>query len=73
MTTDPFYQVPDPEVIQGHPTMELLVGPERTPTLLTVCAECGSLRTILFLSHDRWLCTKCRTSGATAPNLYPIS
>lgn len=58
--------------INGHPalTLEHDAGP---PTLLTVCAECGRLRTILFLDRDRWFCTGCRTEGATAPNLYPLA
>ena len=61
-----------PHEIQGHPTIELH-HPTGPPTLLTVCAECGQLRTILFLARDRWFCTRCRTEGATPPNLYPIA
>jgi ribosomal protein S27AE len=59
--------------ISGHPVRELYLVPEQEPTLITVCAECGQLRTILFLSKDRWFCTKCRTEGASSPNLYPIA
>ncbi len=58
--------------IQGHPAVELWhdTGP---PTLITVCVECGALRSILFLRRDRWYCTKCRLEGKAPPNLYPIA
>lgn len=58
--------------IQGHPALELWTdtGP---PTLITVCAYCGEMRTILFLRRDRWYCTQCRTEGNAPPNLYPVS
>lgn len=65
--------VSHPHEISGHPTVELHVGPDVPPTLLTVCASCGQLRTILFLTRDRWFCTRCKTEGATSPNLYPIA
>jgi hypothetical protein len=72
MAADPFYEV-HPHEIDGHPTVELHLASADSPTLLTVCAACGHLRTILFLSKDRWFCFKCKTEGATAPNLYPIA
>jgi hypothetical protein len=59
-------------VLTDHPVLEV-EHDHAPPTLLTVCAECGRLRTILFLTHDRWLCTSCRSEGTTAPNLYPIA
>lgn len=58
--------------IQGHPTVEIPDGAGGA-TLITVCAGCGRMRTILFLTRDRWFCTSCRLEGATAPNLYPIA
>ena len=62
----------EPQVIRGHPTLELVTSaPE--PTLITVCANCGHMRTVLFLTKDRWMCFRCKTEGATAPNLYPIA
>lgn len=57
--------------IKGHPAVELDLG-DGNPTLITVCAECGQMRTILFLRRDRWYCTKCRAEGAAPPNLYPV-
>lgn len=59
--------------ISGHPVVELYLSPEQEPTLLTCCAHCGNLRTILFLSKDRWFCFTCKTEGATPPNLYPLA
>lgn len=62
----------DPTIV-GHPTLELFTSIHQAPTLITVCAECGAMRTILFLDKDRWFCTRCRIEGAAAPNLYPIA
>jgi hypothetical protein len=59
--------------INGHPAVELITDPNEPPTLITVCAACGKLRTVLFLSRDRWFCTTCRAEGVSAPNLYPIA
>lgn len=59
--------------IGGHPAVELFTSVHGPPTLITVCANCGAMRTILFLDKDRWFCTRCRTEGAAAPNLYPIA
>jgi len=64
---------PHPNEITGHPVVELYLAPEQEPTLITVCAACGRMRTILFLSKDRWFCFRCKTEGAAAPNLYPIA
>ena len=61
-----------PHEIQGHPEIELYLGDEQT-TLITVCANCGQMRTILFLAKDRWFCFKCQTEGAAPPNLYPLA
>jgi hypothetical protein len=58
--------------IQGHPAF-LLEHEMAPPTLITACADCGQLRTILFLARDRWYCTKCRAEGAAPPNLYPLA
>jgi len=73
VAANPFYEVKHPHEIDGHPTVELITDPSEPPTLLTVCANCGQLRSILFLSKDRWFCFRCKTEGATAPHLYPIA
>jgi hypothetical protein len=70
MATNPLRH---PHEIGGHPVMELYLAPEQEPMLVTCCAACEQLRTILFLSKDRWLCTKCRMEGSARPNLYPIA
>lgn len=72
MAADPFYETRHPHEIQGHPTLTL-VNDLGEQTLITVCAECGEMRTVLFLSKDRWFCFRCKTSGASPPNLYPIA
>jgi len=64
---------PHPHEIGGHPTTELYLLPNEPPTLITVCAQCGALRTVLFLNKDRWFCFRCQTEGATPPNLFPIA
>ncbi len=53
--------------------MELYLAPEQEPMLITCCAACGQLRTILFLANDRWMCFRCKTEGQTKPDLYPIA
>jgi ribosomal protein S27AE len=58
--------------ISGHPSAEIYFE-NGSVQLITVCAHCGEMRTILFLRRDRWYCTKCRTEGAAPPNLYPVS
>ena len=66
--------MPLPSVeISGHPEAPLLDEGGNLVTMITVCAHCGELRTILFLRKDRWYCTRCRMEGAAPPNLYPIA
>ena len=59
--------------INGHPTVPLLNEHGNLIQMITVCAECGNTRTILFLTRDRWYCSQCRTEGVTPPNLYPVA
>lgn len=61
--------VADP-TISGHPTVPLLDDVGNLIQMITVCGHCGESRTILFLTRDRWYCSKCRAEGATPPNLY---
>lgn len=61
-----------PDEIPDHPVREIYLAAEQEPTLITVCANCGHMRTILFLTGDRWFCFRCKTEGATRPNLYPV-
>jgi len=59
--------------IQGHPVEPLLDARGNLIEMITVCAECGQARTILFLTRDRWYCSSCRASGAAPPKLYPVA
>ena len=65
----------DGVTIKGHPTVEL-PNKRGEPVLITVCAECGEMRTVLFLSYgpnrDRWYCRNCRAQGDTRPAMFPI-
>lgn len=63
----------EPAVIKGHPTTVLVAYDTGAPTLLTVCASCEKVRTILFLNGDRWYCSHCRNSGDAKPRLYPVA
>lgn len=58
--------------IKGHPVLELDPAEGSEPVVITVCSECGEMRTILWLDRDRWYCRSCRAAGAKPPNLYPI-
>jgi translation initiation factor 2 beta subunit (eIF-2beta)/eIF-5 len=63
----------EPDVVKGHPTRPLHDEHGRLINLLTVCSECGELRSILFLTGDRWYCSKCRAEGTAKPKLYPVN
>jgi hypothetical protein len=58
--------------IGGHPAID--AHRSNAPALkITVCANCESVRTILFLSGDRWFCTACRESGDARPTQIPVT
>lgn len=58
--------------IKGHPSIE--AHRANAPAIrITVCSGCERLRTILFLSRDRWLCTSCREEGDARPTQVPLS
>ena len=65
---------PHPHEIKGHPSVPL-TNPDTGDLIkmITVCAHCGALSTVLFLSKDRWYCSRCRAEGVTPPNLYPVA
>jgi len=64
---------PHPGEVSGHPTAELQSAEGGDPVVITVCAECGRMRTVLWLNGDRWFCINCRAEGAKPPNLYPVA
>jgi ribosomal protein S27AE len=61
----------DYDEIEGHPALEAINGDGKKINI-TVCSDCGSLSTILFLVGDRWYCTKCKSSGNAAPTVVPL-
>lgn len=62
----------EPEVIRGHPAVEAHLADGRT-VMWTVCANCESLRSVLFLAGDRWYCVKCRNEGNAKPTQVFVS
>lgn len=60
-------------VVHGHPVAPLLDDTGNLIQMVTVCAHCGEMRTIIFLRKDRWFCFRCLTEGAAPPNLYPVA
>lgn len=62
-----------PPEIKGHPVIELEPGVGSEPVVITVCAECGEMRSVLWLTKDRWYCRSCKAAGAKPPKLYPIA
>ncbi len=59
--------------IQGHPSIVAYRDHLRMqPLRITVCGSCEKLRTILFFSKDRWLCTSCREEGEARPTMIPL-
>jgi len=59
----------DGVTIHGHPGIPVVFSDGSTGEF-TVCAGCGHLRTILWLSQDRWYCTQCRSNGNNKPKQY---
>jgi len=59
--------------IQGHPVLELEPLQGEDPVVITVCAQCGEMRSVLWLTGDRWYCRSCRAEGVKPPNMYPIA
>lgn len=60
--------------IKGHPELELpdsLGGGQSV--FITVCAECGAMKSVLWLDGDRWYCRVCRNTGSARPTMVPVS
>jgi hypothetical protein len=58
--------------IEGHPHA-IGINPENgQESRITLCSECGELRTILWLTGDRWYCHTCRNSGVANSKVVPI-
>lgn len=61
-----------PETVDDHPALVMPDG-NGEAVAITVCAECGKLRTVLWLDQDRWYCSSCRTQGRSKPKMFPIA
>mgnify|MGYP000880015588 CR=1 FL=1 len=62
----------DAATIAGHPS-QTIVSRDASTFEVSVCAECGSLRSILWLLGDRWYCRTCRSSGEGRPTAIPVT
>ena len=63
----------DAATIGGHPTQELepMLGSE--PVVITVCCICGEMRSVLWLTEDRWYCRSCKHVGDNRPHMFPLA
>ena len=59
--------------ISGHPALELEPEVGSNPVVITLCAFCGEMRSVLWLTKDRWICRSCKAEGLQPPNMYPIA
>ena len=59
-------------MIKGHPGVQYESADGRQLTV-TVCAECGELRSLLWLTGDRWYCRSCRAEGVGRGKLIPVT
>lgn len=60
-------------IIKGHPheiAVNDITGQENDVAL---CAECGSLKSVLWLNRDRWFCRVCRNEGVVNPTRIPLT
>lgn len=57
--------------IKGHPSIEAVNNQGQTITI-NLCANCGAVRRVLYLSTDRWFCTACRNTGDARPTQVAI-
>lgn len=74
MSIVPGTVVIEPHTVSGHPSEHWLVDGEETGKMVTLCAGCGEMHTIIMLVGDRWYCSRCRAEGTTKnTRMFPIS
>ena len=75
MSFAPAVAVHEPHTIGGHPAAPLVNDAGDTIQMITLCAECGTLRSIIMLVNDRFYCSACRAEGnyTTGRKMFPIS
>jgi ribosomal protein S27AE len=66
------YEVGTLPEVNGHPTLEF-GNSDDNAVMITVCCECGQMRSVLWLSADRWYCSKCKAAGDRRPTMIPIA
>lgn len=47
--------------------------PKSKPITIYLCANCERVRSVMFLTEDRWLCTSCKNEGDARPAFFPIT
>lgn len=74
MSAVPVLAVSEPHTIQGHPAVPLVNDAGDLIQMITVCAECGQMRSIIMLTGDRWYCSSCRAEGHNRnTKMFPIN
>lgn len=64
----------EPDTINGHPAVALLDEMGDVKQMITVCCDCGAIRSIVMLVGDRWYCSACKTEGhARGARMFPVS
>ena len=70
----PALAIEEPHTIQGHPTVALLDLQGEVIQMITVCGECGAVKSVIVLVGDKWYCAKCRSEGSVHDTkMFPIS
>lgn len=70
----PGVAVQEPHTIGGHPSVPLLDEVGDVKQMLTVCCDCGAIRSIIMLVGDRWYCSACRTEGnVRGARMFPVT
>lgn len=64
---------PDGVTIPGHPEIPLVNAKGDVIQMITVCAECGAMRSIIMLVGDRWYCSRCRAEGTTRAKTFALN
>lgn len=63
----------EPAVIQGHPHAIGVNAEYGQESRISLCAECGAMRSVLWLTGDRWYCRNCRNMGVANTKVIPIT
>ena len=71
---------PRDPTIQGHPAVPLVNDVGDVIQMVTVCAECGAMRSVIYMSEGnrvngkaKWFCLACRAAGNAQPTMFPLN